>query len=449
VEQMLITSSSFFNRAGNQSMLESVREYSKYYDVSIVTTAAESNSYYLTTEEAVKLLPVNVNIYRKSSLFKELLKKAISFIPKKKVVVKLDATIDKTLVNQKYSKFTFLSQSYTTSTLTFTALFLLGINKLKKPDVILAYEISGIPAALYLFKILRKVHKNIKLISRLQGTTLFNAIGNEDLLCSSNYSLDHSMYQKLEGFDLNIMTNDGTNGDKVLNYYSISNDKILHITNGIPSSLVDYSASKDRSLELDSDKIIFSSICRLVGWKRVYLSIEVVNKLVNENAFHNVMLNIYGVGTDEELGILCKLIKEYNLNSYVKIHGGVPHEQVPKILDATDFLLSLYCFTNVTNPLLEALFLRCPIITIEDDNLCLILENESLENSLILRSTSENELVEQIVNYIKAVDIYAMKAQRKESYGSLGNIYTWEERIKREKDCLDKIPQPLDNSTVI
>ena len=240
MKKLLITTSSFFNRAGNQSMLESVKEYSKYYNVAIITTAPESNSFYLTTSEAKAILPKNINIYRSRNWFKSFFKTVLSLCQKLITKKKKKINVDTTLVNQSYNQFTSLSQLLTTSKLIFTELLLIISKKEQHPDIILAYEISGIPAGLYLANLFRKRDKKVTLVSRLQGTTLYGAIGNEKSLNSNNYSLDHAMYQKLKYFDLNIMTNDGTNGDKVLAYYSVPPEKILHLTNGIPSSIVQY-----------------------------------------------------------------------------------------------------------------------------------------------------------------------------------------------------------------
>ena len=82
MKKLLITTSSFFNRAGNQSMLESVKEYSKYYNVAIITTAPESNSFYLTTSEAKAILPKNINIYRSRNWFKSFFKTVLSLCQK-------------------------------------------------------------------------------------------------------------------------------------------------------------------------------------------------------------------------------------------------------------------------------------------------------------------------------------------------------------------------------
>ena len=53
------------------------------------------------------------------------------------------------------------------------------------------------------------------------------------------------------------------------------------------------------------------------------------------------------------------------MNLSINMHGAYEHMKVLKVMVDADLFVSLYDVSNLGNPLLEALFLKIPILTKE------------------------------------------------------------------------------------
>jgi glycosyltransferase involved in cell wall biosynthesis len=77
------------------------------------------------------------------------------------------------------------------------------------------------------------------------------------------------------------MTNDGTKGDKVLEFFGVNNEKIVFLPNGIS----EYLQMKKKVMNYEktnNNKIRLVTISRLIRWKRVFLSVEIMNIIINK-----------------------------------------------------------------------------------------------------------------------------------------------------------------------
>ena len=438
MKKMVIFTTLFFNKVGNQSMLETVKQYSKHYDVYIITSASAKDNYYLSSDEAKKSLPNNVFFFRQSGWFKDIFRFAISLIkgaiPNKKNAN--EVTIDNNLQNLNYSLLNIISfhVSYFSLFLFAGKLKLLG--QLPTADYICGYEIGGVTPAIRYKNIF---NSKAKLFSKMQGTILYDAIKKGIESSEKNYILDHSAYSKLKSFDLVCMTNDGTYGDIVLKHYGIKPSAYLHIMNGISEGIVQF-ANKYSYEKPNKTNIKLVTVSRLVGWKRVYLGIELLNVLINIKGREDFTFDIYGHGNEVEIIYLTKLIEKYKLQKYVTIKGQISHEKVASVMTDADFIVSLYKMTNVTNPLLEAMFLNVPIITLADSSLLSIVQNDENKNRYIFEEIDEDSVINQIAEFLVSCDIEQVRQKRLELNASVPHeLMTWEKRINTEVKKLNSI----------
>ena len=438
MKKMIIFTTLFFNRVGNQSMFETVKQYSKHYDVYIVTSASAKDDYYMSSQEAKESLPDNVFFFRQSGWFKDIFRFIIGNIIKILPIKKgfKEVKTEHHLQNLNYSFLNIISFYVSYFTLFLFAGKLKLFGKIPKADFICAYEIGGVTPAIR-FK--KTFNRKAKLFSKMQGTILYDAILKGIEKYDMNYSLDHGAYSKLKGFDLVCMTNDGTNGDYVLQHYGLKPSSYLHIMNGISERVVKF--SEKYTYEIQKRPIIkLVTVSRLVGWKRVYLGIELLNLLVNKKKRKDFTFDIYGHGNEEEVVFLKTLIEKYNLHGYVTIKGKISHDKVASVMTDADFLVSLYKMTNVTNPLLESMFLNVPIITLADSSLLSIVKNDEKKNRYIFEEADENSVINQISEFLHNCDMEQVRLKRFALNGIVPfELMTWEKRINTEVKRLNSI----------
>jgi glycosyltransferase involved in cell wall biosynthesis len=438
MNKMVIFTTLFFNKVGNQSMLETVKQYSKHFDVYIVTSASENDNYYLSSESAKEVLPANVYFFRQSSWFKDIFRSIFSYFVslKGKKESSTAPKVNDSLVNLHYSFLNIVSFKVSYISLFVYASFLRVFREIPHAKFICAYEIGGVVPAMRYQKIM---DKKAKIFGKMQGTILYDAISNGVEKVDVNYSLDHQAYSILKKFNLVCMTNDGTNGDKVLEYYGVGKSSYLHIMNGISEGIVEYKKQYTYQME-KRQKIKIVTVSRLVGWKRVHLGVEIINYLVNKYQCTNIVFDIYGYGSPSEISLLVSLVDKYGLNEFVSIKGQVSHDAVAKIMVDADFIISLYKMTNVTNPLLEALFLNVPVLTLSDDSLLSIVNHDENKNRYIFDEVNENSLVEEISGFLNSMDIEKIR-RRRCSFNNVteSELMTWEKRINTEVSKLNSI----------
>ncbi len=207
-----------------------------------------------------------------------------------------------------------------------------------KIDVIYGGGPHGVLAAHFL-KFLSFRRKFI-IVSRFYGVwDLYTEIISERkwLKLMTNFVVCAALYIRS---NLKIITNDGTHGDKALNYIRSSNsDSLRFFVNGIDEYFVDPSdliELKD-SLQIGN---IFTAVCitRLVASKRVDLCIKVTSAVVNKYGVSDFKLIIVGDGTERNR--LEKLSIDLCIANHIVFVGAVDNQFVKYYLAASDIFLS-------------------------------------------------------------------------------------------------------------
>jgi glycosyltransferase involved in cell wall biosynthesis len=232
----------------------------------------------------------------------------------------------------------------------------LQLSTTKKIDLVYAYEIDAVPIAKFLSKLWY-----VPMISRFQGTKLTVSRINKRVWVLRAWQ--HLLGLKIPA-DLVIMTNDGTQGDKVLKILGVNMEHVRFWMNGVDwdafLSMPTQVQARDR-LDIDSNYVLLT-VSRLVEWKRVERIIHALPKLIED--VPDSMLIVVGDGPErKKLQQLSQMLK---VDHNVRFEGAIPHSKISEYFATADIFLSLYDLSNVGNPLLEAMMAGKCIITLNN-----------------------------------------------------------------------------------
>lgn len=279
--------------------------------------------------------------------------------------------------------------------------------ELRKIDQIYCYENIGIIAGI----IINKVRPSKKIVRRYQGTPI-------PIINSDRSLLRHASFMASIAFSKSpiIMANDGTFGDIIAEEYSPSSP-IFFCRNGLPNYINDFSSYEKKNI---SNKIKIIAVSKLKAWKRVDKVFNEVSKIAENNK--NFFFSLDVIGDGPEFNRLEKIKSDYesrNLN--INMQGAYEHMKVLKVMVDANLFVSLYDVSNLGNPLLEALFLKIPILTKREVEIEKILG----KNYPGYINSFQND---DISNFLKICKKYLLTHK--------SEILTWDKRMNNETDFL-------------
>lgn len=236
--------------------------------------------------------------------------------------------------------------------------------------------------------------------------------------------------------DIVIMGNDGTRGREVLIQLGVSRKKIKFWVNGTNQDVCVHGLDKNyilKKYKLKKETKVILTVSRLEKWKRVDRAILAMKEVFKKNP--KTILVIVGDGNDRER--LENLSKSLNLNKQIIFSGAIKHNNVKYFINNCDLLLSLYDYSNLCNPVLEALRCGKTIISIRDGSTDGILIH-NYNSILIEKDKIKNELPSKIIeifNHDELKDKITINAKK----FSKKNILTWPERMDIEVKEINKI----------
>jgi len=293
-------------------------------------------------------------------------------------------------------------------------------------DIFYGYEVIGTPVSKLLSLRFKK-----PFVSRFQGTIL------KPKMTSKLWKLRHWHHyigMKLSS-DLVIMTNDGTEGDKVLSQLNIDMQKVKFWMNGVNKNIYNPVFDKDDFKEkhgISKQTKIILSVSRLVYWKRVDRIIYAMREI--GASFPDVKLLIIGDGPEKNN--LEKLTTALSLNRYILFIGSVPHNEVFDYLNCADLFTSLYDLSNVGNPLLEAMMCGKCIITLNNGDTGRFIENE--KNGILLDIENLNKLSAIACRILKEEEQRKLLGQKAREFAE-SHLWSWDERMNAEINAVERL----------
>lgn len=302
------------------------------------------------------------------------------------------------------------------------------LNNSNDKFVIYAYEVFAVKAG-------KKISKkyNLPLVTRFQGTILIKFKNN---LINKIRKFPHFGALATKS-DLVIMTDDGTQGDKILKNLNNKSSKIYFWKNGQnPIKTIKERKNVVETIRnqynIEENDTLFLTVSRLKNWKKVERAILVIKKLIDMDKKVKLII----VGDGEEYNNLVNLAKELNLEKYVKFTGSVKQEDVWKYYVASDIFLSLYDLSNVGNPLMEAMRYKKPIITLNNGDTGTIIKNN--KNGIILDEPNIDVITDYAVKLMEDKTLAKKLASSAEDY-AVKNFWTWKERMETEEKEVSKL----------
>ena len=281
------------------------------------------------------------------------------------------------------------------------------------------YEIYGTPIAKLMGKLFHR-----PTISRFQGTLLSRYLDEPEKI---RYNWPHwwAMQMKTE---LIIMTDDGTQGDRVLEHLGVTKDRYVFWRNGVAFENVDQSfdASRFRAERgIDEGTLLFTSASRMVYWKRIERMIHAV-ALVPENRRFTLVL----IGDGALREPLESLVQKLNLTGRIEFTGAIPHREVIQWHTAADVLISTFDVSNVGNQLLEAQRLGKPYISVDTGDTCRILADDV--NGLLMKDPDDHSAIAgAMTRMIDEPDLRKRLGRGAVEVGK-NQVFTWEQRADKE-----------------
>ncbi len=160
-----------------------------------------------------------------------------------------------------------------------------------------------------------------------------------------------------------------------------------------------FNIKKSKSKTLSNDKIVFTSISRIIPYKGHSLMIKIFEMLCKKNK--NIYLQIIGDTLPEYQKYLNELnrdIKRRGLNNKIKFLGF--RQDVTSILDKSNFFIHTPLSPDpLPTVIFEAINCKNPVITNNLGGAYEILNQG--KNGLIIKNDKIDESVEKVLNYLK------------------------------------------------
>ena len=309
--------------------------------------------------------------------------------------------------------------------LLFRALKLIKTNEYA---VLYGYEHIG-TSTVSLLKILGKV-KNIVTVSRFQGTWMSLYYKNKRYF-KLLLNIDFYLAMRFKS-DLCIMTDDGTQGDFIMNKTNPNHPDFRFWVNGVdfpsPNNELVEQITADYKLE---NKLSLISVSRLESWKRVDRVIEIVRHFCEKFPHYRDELVYLIVGEGIDRPRLEKMVDDFKLKDQIKFIGAVPNEQVSSYFKACKVFMSFYDLSNVGNPLLEAMRMQKVIMTLANGDTPKWISHEKTGFIYALENDFFSEASNDLAMLIDDSSVMGKLANDLMNFSN-NHLWTWQERFEEE-----------------
>lgn len=285
------------------------------------------------------------------------------------------------------------------------------------PGLIYAYEVHAVEAG----KRLRDQY-NLPLVTRFQGTIM--AEHPKTLL--NRYRYYPHIQALSQNSDTVIMTNDGTFGESILKKFGNRSPVIHFWRNGVIRYEKNCGGALLRQrLGIASEHTVLLTVSRVVRWKRIDRAIRALASALPEHP--DTVLVI--VGSGPAIPYNQALAKALKVEQKVHFMGAVPHQELYAYYDMADVFLSLYDLGNVGNPIMEAMVMGKPILTINNGDTQSLMGDS--EYGLMVANTDQQAINQGLKTLLSQPELARQYGKAAERY-AVKNLWTWEERIVTE-----------------
>lgn len=235
--------------------------------------------------------------------------------------------------------------------------------------------------------------------------------------------------------DLLIMTNDGTQGDKVLARLGVPKERYVFWRNGVAfagEAAPDFDPQAFRLANgIPRETVLFTSASRMVNWKRIDRMVAAAARVDRTLDFKVVLI---GDGSDRPSAE--RMARDLGVSDRVLFTGTLPHGAVIQWHTAADVLMSTFDVSNVGNQLLEAQWLGKPYVSINTGGTADILVDG--ENGLLV--SDPDDIAGLAAAMTRLIDDPELRVRCGRGALEVGRreVCSWQERMDREVAEVEK-----------
>ena len=236
--------------------------------------------------------------------------------------------------------------------------------------------------------------------------------------------------------DLYIVLNDGTRGEMALTRLGIQKEKITFLPNGMDIEWADVEVDRAevrREMGFPQDDLIVVTFSRLVDTKRVDHFIEAAATLSPEKR-RNVTFVIGGDGPQRPA--LERMALDRGLGGKFIFTGVIPHQKIVRFLKASDIFVGTNALTNMSLPSCEAILCGVPVIAYDNSGTSEVVRDG--ETGLLVPEGDIKRLAEKLSLLIEDSGLRDRLSREASAFGRR-HFVSWEERIRREIEALEKL----------
>jgi glycosyltransferase involved in cell wall biosynthesis len=236
-------------------------------------------------------------------------------------------------------------------------------------------------------------------------------------------------------FDLMVISNDGTEGDRVARLLRIPDRKVMMCMNGVDKT---WSADGKRStwlrkeLGYDSSHFVLMTLSRLTQWKRQDRVLRAMPAIIS--AVPNARLLLVGDGMMRQS--LETLASELKLTHVVQFMGMVPHSRVREMQSVADVFLQTNDLSCLGNSLLEAVVCGRAIVTWNVGRTCDLIKHGI--NGILLPDAEPETLAEAVISLARCPAKLTALQQGARDYAER-QLQSWDERLDMEIDRIERL----------
>ena len=301
----------------------------------------------------------------------------------------------------------------------------LRLNRKMKFDVIYGQQSYGAAAGYILSRLFR-----VPNATRLYGSALYAQYGaNKWRIILNNLK---SALPFIFPSRYLIITQDGTQANKIAEAFGVDGDRLRIWFNGI---------DKDAVIDQKADGVLWpvpagtKSILwlgRLQGWKHPERALEAFDQLRKiRDDVHLVF-----IGSGSSVPALTTKVDQLQLNDCVHFLGSVSHKSVSAYCKKADIFLSLLDFSNLSNTVIEAMSSGCCVVALDNGDTDLLIKDG--ETGILVNPDSLSTLPNLLNKLLNDQEYRTSIGKRAQNF-IYEHLPSWEERINQEVDLLENL----------
>jgi glycosyltransferase involved in cell wall biosynthesis len=220
-------------------------------------------------------------------------------------------------------------------------------------------------------------------------------------------------------------------GDKVLEMHGLKKHQYRFWVNGVDIPNTDIDLDKEMRAQYSSKNIIFMA-SQLKKEKGVHQMIKAMPAIIDKNK--DALLIIAGTG--EQLYSLQKMAERLGVLGHVEFLGAVDYNKLSAYFKLADIFVSLYTYSNIGNPTLEAMAWGKCIVTLNHfDTNKFITENKT---GRLLDDQQLDSLPDVIVDLLSDPEKRKTLGNNAREF-AMRNFWTWETRVDEEIKEIERL----------